>query len=252
MLPCVANRPLTLVRCERPISSPDALRHACRFLPHEPGWYEWANAPIRRLQIQEQKKVGEYLVVDSAEALVALVQGDIIEIHVWNSTVDSVEAPDRIVLDLDPGDGVSWTQLVAGALHVRELVASLGLDCWPKLTGGKGVHVVVPCLPEHGWDQIYALSHRLAQAALERDPIGFTLDFAKAKRPHKILEGLLALPPALGSRSSLTLTTSTLANNPPASCPSTSNRPGGDACTATSVQFTSRAMGITLASRGVE
>jgi bifunctional non-homologous end joining protein LigD len=187
MLPYVANRPLTLVRCERGIRSEDGLRQECRFLPHEAAWYRWAAPPIRRVQIQEQKKIGEYLVVDSAEGLAALVQGDILEIHCWNSTVDSLETPDRIVLDLDPGAGVAWAQVVAAALRVRALLTSLGLQCWPKLTGGKGVHVVVPFQPEHGWDAVYELARRLAQAVVQGDPDLFTLDFAKQKRPRKIL-----------------------------------------------------------------
>lgn len=187
MLPYVANRPLTVVRCERPILDDKASRESCRFLPHAAEWHRWVAPPVRRIQIQEQTKLGEYLVVDSADALVALVQGDIVEVHTWNSTTDRVEAPDRIVLDLDPGEGVAWSQIVAGALHVHDLLSSLGLRSWPKLTGGKGVHVVVPFLPEHGWDAVYALSHRVAQAVLERAPTAFTLDFAPDKRRHKIL-----------------------------------------------------------------
>jgi bifunctional non-homologous end joining protein LigD len=187
MLPHVANRPLTLVRCSSGISSPDALREQCQFLPHEPAWYGWASAPIRRAQIQEQHKVGEYVIVDSPEGLVALVQGDIVEIHVWNSTVDHLEQPDRIVLDLDPGESVQWAQVVAAARHIRDLLGSLGLQCWPKLTGGKGLHLVVPFQPEHGWDATYLLAHRVAQAALERHPNTFTLDFSKQKRARRIL-----------------------------------------------------------------
>lgn len=115
------------------------------------------------------------------------VQGDIVEVHAWNSTVDHLEQPDRIVLDLDPGEGVPWAQVVAAARQLRDLLSSLGLRCWPKLTGGKGLHVVVPFEPEHGWDATYLLAHRIAQAALERNPSTFTLDFSKQKRARRIL-----------------------------------------------------------------
>jgi bifunctional non-homologous end joining protein LigD len=187
MLPYVAHRPLTLVRCERGVRDADALRTECRFLPHEIGWYRWAGPPLRRVQIQEQKKVGEYLVLDSPEGLAALVQGDIVEVHCWNSTLDHLETPDRIVLDLDPGSGVTWSEVVAAARDVRALLTNLGLQCWPKLTGGAGVHIVIPFEPEHGWDAVYALAQRLAQAAAQRAPDRFTLDFAKQKRTRKIL-----------------------------------------------------------------
>lgn len=187
MLPYVANRPLTLVRCERGVRDADALRTECRFLPHEAGWYRWAHPPLRRVQIQEQKKVGEYLVVDSPAGLAALVQRDIVEVHCWSSTVDRLETPDRVVLDRDPGSGVSWAEVVAAAREVRALLASLGLQCWPKLTGGKGIHIVIPFEPEHGWDAIYTFAHRLAQAAVERAPDRFTVDFARRERTRKIL-----------------------------------------------------------------
>ena len=109
------------------------------------------------------------------------------ELHAWNSKIDHLESPERIFLDLDPGDGVSWRQTIAAALEVRAVLHSLGLDSWPKLTGGKGVHVVVPFEPEHGWAEIYALALRIAQAALERAPTMFTTSFAKDQRPGRVL-----------------------------------------------------------------
>jgi DNA primase len=81
----------------------NALRTECSFLKHTEGWHRWAAPSIRRIQIQEQKKVGEYLAADSKEALVGLVQGDIVEVHCWNLRADHVEKPDQIVFDLDPG-----------------------------------------------------------------------------------------------------------------------------------------------------
>jgi len=187
LLPYLANRPLTLVRCVRPIRSSNAWRAQCQFLPHDAGSYDWAGPPVRTVRIQEQKKIGEYPIIDSADGLVALVNGGIVELHAWNSTVDHLETPDRIVLDLDPGEGVTWSQTVAAASELRALLASLGLASWPKLTGGKGVHVVVPFLPEHGWAEIYELSHRIAQAAVERVPTTFTTSFAKHQRSRRIL-----------------------------------------------------------------
>jgi DNA ligase D-like protein (predicted polymerase) len=187
MLPYIANRPLTLVRCEGGVRKPDALRSECKFLRHEPGWHRWAHEPIRRVQIQEQKKVGEYLVVDSPEGLVSLIQGDITEIHVWNATTFDLERPDRIIFDLDPGAEVPWSGVLETAQMLRAELADRDLECWPKLTGGKGLHVVLPFAPEHGWAEVYAFSRTIAEAVARRDPASLTLDFTKAGRTTKIL-----------------------------------------------------------------
>jgi bifunctional non-homologous end joining protein LigD len=187
MLLYIAGRPLTLVRCEKGVQEPDGLRSECKFLRHAPGWHRWAHEPIRRLQIQEQRKVGEYLVVDSPEGLISLIQGDITEIHVWNATARDLERPDRMVFDLDPGPNVAWASVLAAARLVRAELASRGLESWPKLTGGKGLHVVVPLLPEHGWDAVYAFSRAVAEATAQRDPGRLTLGFAKSGREQKIL-----------------------------------------------------------------
>jgi bifunctional non-homologous end joining protein LigD len=187
MLPYIAGRPLTLVRCEKGVRKPDALRSECKFLRHESGWHRWAGAPIQRVQIQELKKVGEYLVVDSPEGLVSLIQGDIIEIHAWNATTQALEQPDRIVFDLDPGAEVPWARVVAAARLLRQHLAKRSLESWLKLTGGKGLHVVVPFAAEHGWDTVYAFARDVAGAVAAMDPTELTLEFAKAGREKKVL-----------------------------------------------------------------
>ena len=101
IVPHVSGRPLTLVHCPRGIAEP------CQFLKHAKAWRPSA---LRRVRIREKTKVGEYLVADSAPAVVALAQMGIVEIHTWNSTTDDIEHPDRIVWDLDPGPRVAWTR----------------------------------------------------------------------------------------------------------------------------------------------
>jgi bifunctional non-homologous end joining protein LigD len=187
MLPYVANRPLTLVRCERGVHATGALRRECKFLRHAAGWHRWASPPIRRVQIQELKKLGEYLVIDSPEGLVALAQGDILELHVWSATVDRLEQPDRMLFDLDPGEAVAWPRVVATAIQLRDMLSEFGLKSWAKLTGGQGVHVVVPFEPELDWSQVYELSRRVAELLVQRDPASLTLNFAKQGRADKIL-----------------------------------------------------------------
>lgn len=187
MLPYVADRPLTLVRCELGATRADALRSECKFLRHEPGYHRWVDPRVRRVAIREQKKTGEYLVVDDATALVSLVQGAIVEIHCWNARASDVERPDRWVFDLDPDPALPWSRVVEAALLVREALEKLELVSWVKLTGGKGLHVVVPFRPEFAWHDAYRAAARTAEALAQLYPHLFTTNFSKAARRERVL-----------------------------------------------------------------
>src|SRR5215210_6434995 len=95
IVPHVAGRPLTLVHC------PGGMARPCNFLKHSK---IWGPSALRRVKIQEKTKVGEYMVADSVSAVVAIAQMSVLEIHTWNSTAGDVERPNRVVIDLDPGD----------------------------------------------------------------------------------------------------------------------------------------------------
>ena len=178
MVPHVTARPLTLVHC------PEGLSGACRFMKHSK---LWGPDVLRRVRIQEKKKVGEYMVADDARGLVGLAQMGILEVHTWNSTIDDIEHPDRIVFDLDPGDNVEWAAVVAGAKLVREVLSSIGLDSFPKTTGGKGLHVVVPLIPAADWSECLDFSRNIAEAIERNNPELYTTKFAKEGRESKIL-----------------------------------------------------------------
>lgn len=83
------------------------------------------------------------LEIPSAEALLGAAQINVIEFHTWNSTVRNIGRPDRMIFDLDPGEGVSWPQVQEAAILTRALLTQLGLESWLKTSGGKGLHVVV-------------------------------------------------------------------------------------------------------------
>ncbi|MBZ0232261.1 MAG: non-homologous end-joining DNA ligase [Deltaproteobacteria bacterium] len=184
-MPHIERRPLTLVRCDRPITRDDALRTACKFLRHtrasQPGF-----AGVPRIDIPEQKKVGEYLYVDSPATLRSIIASGVIELHVWNARVDDVEHPDRVVFDLDPGDGATWQQVIDAARRLRAHLAALELEAWPRTTGGKGLHVVVPFRRGPTWDEAYAWSKEVAEALAAGDR-GLTTAFEKHHRTGKIL-----------------------------------------------------------------
>jgi bifunctional non-homologous end joining protein LigD len=131
--------------------------------------------------------MGEYLVVDNVTALISLVQANVLELHTWNATVDRIECPDRIVLDLDPGPDVSWRSIVEAAQLVRTALQALGLESFVKTTGGRGLHVVVPLVPKAEWQLGLAVARGVAEAIARLSPQHYTTAFAKAGREGKIL-----------------------------------------------------------------
>jgi bifunctional non-homologous end joining protein LigD len=185
IVPHVADRPLTLVRCPNGFGRPPAGQDpSCFFMKHAK---VWAPSSLRRVRIPELKKIGEYLIADSIAGIVGLVQMDVLEIHTWNSRFARVEQPDRLVIDLDPGSDIAWRDVVAAARIVRELLGVLDLECFVKTTGGRGLHVVVPLVPRADWSDCLAFARELARALVRAHPEQFTERFAKSGRERRIL-----------------------------------------------------------------
>jgi len=147
----------------------------------------WAPPQLKRVRIQEKTKLGEYLVIESTDAIVALAQMDILEIHTWNTREDKVELPDRVVIDLDPGTHVSWRAVVDAGRLVRDLLHTLNLESWAKTTGGRGLHVVVPVTRKRPWDECLEFARSLGEALVRHDPKLFTIQFGKRGRERQIL-----------------------------------------------------------------
>jgi bifunctional non-homologous end joining protein LigD len=177
ILPHLKDRPTTLVRC------PEGAHKTCFYQKHV-GY--WAPESVRRVKIQEKRKAGVYLVVDSLASLIGLVQIGILEIHTWNSVVERLEQPDRVVFDLDPGPGVRWTEVIECARLVRDALRALGLESFVKTTGGKGLHVVMPLTPGPSWGETTRFSHAVAESTARANPRRYVARMAKAERQGKI------------------------------------------------------------------
>jgi bifunctional non-homologous end joining protein LigD len=186
IVPHVIDRPLTLVRCPNGVRAKDghSTEPDCFYMKHSK---VWAPAALRRVRIREKNKIGEYLIADSLSAVVGLVQMDVLEIHTWNSRFSNIEHPDRLVIDLDPGDRVSWPAIVTAGRIVRELFAALDLESFAKTTGGRGLHVVVPLTPRADWSECLAFAREVALSLVRAYPDTFTERFAKRGREDKIL-----------------------------------------------------------------
>jgi bifunctional non-homologous end joining protein LigD len=178
IVPHLQGRPLTLVRC------PEGIAGECLYMKHSK---VWAPPALRRASIQEKTKVGEYLIADSVASVVSLVQMDVLEFHTWNTRIDDVERPDRIVFDIDPGAQVQWARVIESARLMRKVLRTAGLESFPKTTGGNGLHVVAPLVPRANWRECLDFSRALAEAMERHDPAAYTTVFAKAGRERKIL-----------------------------------------------------------------
>src|SRR3954464_5036353 len=186
VLPHVENRPLTLVRATAPITRADALRTQAKFVHHTERDQRFVPDAVPRIEIEEKKKTGQYCYIDSRAALIALIEAGVVEWHAWNAKVSNVERPDRVVFDIDPGEGVAWRDVVAAARLLRGILDTRDLESWVKTTGGKGLHVVVPFKPEHDWNTVFEFSRGIATAMTEASA-DYIVAFDKDRRRGKLL-----------------------------------------------------------------
>jgi bifunctional non-homologous end joining protein LigD len=178
MLPWVAKRPLTLVRC------PQGWTKECFFQKHDAGTF---GPHVHHIPIKESNgKSEDYLYVDDLDGILACVQMGSIEFHGWGSRTENVEAPDRLVFDLDPDVGLGFAEVKRAARDVRRHLADMGLQTWPMLTGGKGLHVIVPLTPQAEWPQVKDFAQRFCVALATAEPDRFTANLAKARRKGRI------------------------------------------------------------------
>jgi len=177
MLPHVANRPLTLVRC------PDGAEAKCFYQRHlgmgaSPG-------DLKQVERARSSK-GKYLYLESKNGILSAVQNGAVEFHTWGASVPDIKHPDRITMDLDPGPGIDWADLVQATKLTRTLLEKLGLKCFLKTTGGKGLHVVAPLQPKLEWDRVKEFTRLVAEFLVKAEPDLFVATMSKGKREDKI------------------------------------------------------------------
>ncbi len=144
-------------------------------------------APIHFLPIEQKNgRTEDYLYVDDEGGVIACAQADGIEFHGWGSRVEDVERPDRIAFDLDPDEGVGFEAVREAALMMRRVLRELELDSFPLLTGGKGIHVVVPLTPEANWKEVREFARRLCTGLAATEPRLFTVSLPKTDRKGRI------------------------------------------------------------------
>lgn len=178
LAPFVVNRPLALVRC------PEGISGQCFFQKHV---WRGASKAIR-LVPDPQDDAGDPLIsILDLDGLIGLVQAGVLELHPWGSALDAIEQPDQMIFDLDPGEGVTWPEVIAAAIEVRERLATLGLKSFVKTSGGKGLHVVAPLIPDADWSRVKPFTRSIAEDMARDAPERFVATISKAKRTGRIL-----------------------------------------------------------------
>ncbi|MER9022393.1 DNA ligase D [Mesorhizobium sp. M0815] len=171
----LGRRPLKLVRHSNGVT----FYHKGR-LPDVPD-------TVHQLRVQKREGgEGVRLWVDDLDGLLGLVEIGAVELHPWNTTVDDIEHADRVVIDLDPGERVEWEMIVETALKVRDMLRSEGLDSWPKVTGGKGLHVMAPLQAVITHDAARQYARRLAQQLASKHPDRYLISAAPSGRSGRI------------------------------------------------------------------
>ncbi|HKF49485.1 MAG TPA: DNA ligase D [Terracidiphilus sp.] len=178
MLPHIAGRPLTLVRCTEGSGKP------CFYQKHR-------NQMLSGLDSVDvvNRKTGAlepYITLSTTGELMQLAQLGVLEVHPWGSRNEKLEKPDRIIIDLDPDAAIDWPTLAASAKEVRKWLKARGLNSFVKTTGGKGLHVVAPVRPENEWQELKQFTHDFVLAMEKDNPKLFLTRMTKAARAGKI------------------------------------------------------------------
>ncbi|WFU50318.1 DNA ligase D [Sinorhizobium terangae] len=178
MLPHILNRPVSLVRC------PTGRSQDCFFQRHP-----FTGMPSSVETFQSTNSEGEtksYLSVGDAKGYLALAQFGVVEFHTWGTVTKQLEKADRIVFDLDPGEGITWREVVEAAVHVRGELEALNLVPFVKTSGGRGVHVVVPIVPKLNWKKVHQATSAIATRLAATAPEVFTTTMGKENRVKRI------------------------------------------------------------------
>jgi len=178
MLPYIADRPLSLVRCPEGSGKPCFFqKHVNSMLPPGIGSVDIAD---------KHGKVEPYITLSTAEALTGLAQMGVLEVHPWGSCNEDLERADRLIFDLDPDEALEWDVLTGAAVEVRKRLKKIGLESFLKTTGGKGLHVVAPIEPDLRWPELKDFAHRFVLAMEKLNPELYLTKMTKAARKGKI------------------------------------------------------------------
>lgn len=177
MLPYMKSRPVALVR------APDGIDGELFFQKHD----EHSSIPgARFLDKKFDPGHAPLMVLDSVTALVGAAQMGAVEFHSWNATVPAIEHPDRFVLDLDPDPSLPWDTVIEATELTKALLDELGLRSFLKTSGGKGLHIMVPLVRRHSWEEVHGFSQGVARHLAATLPSRFSATMGAKNRIKKV------------------------------------------------------------------
>lgn len=176
MLKHAKDRPTSLVRC------PDGSDKKCFFQKHLLAGFE----AFGSVKVKESSGTGDYLTIKDEAAFVSGAQMGVLEFHIWGSRDDDIERPDRLVFDLDPDEELPFAQVAQAALDLRDLLETAGLRSFPMVTGGKGIHIVLPIRRQKSFEEIEPFCSGFARRLAAAEPDRFVAKMSKAVRKGRI------------------------------------------------------------------
>lgn len=177
LLPEIVGRPLSVIRC------PAGIERPCFFQKHMTAGLERVSTVTLK---EESGAQADYLVVDDLAGLMELVQFNTLEFHPWGARADTPDVADRVVFDLDPGPNVPFAEVKRAATDIRRLLAGMELQSFLRVSGGKGLHVVVPLSPGCDWDLTRRFARGFADALAQSEPDRFLATATKSRRTRRI------------------------------------------------------------------
>ncbi|MER9407027.1 DNA ligase D [Mesorhizobium caraganae] len=178
MLPHIMGRPVSLVRC------PTGLPKDCFFQRHA-----FTGMPPSVVTFDTVNSEGEtksFLSVEGAKGYLALAQFGVVEFHTWGTHRTSLDKPDLIVFDLDPGEGIAWREVVEAAVHIKGQLEGLGLVPFAKTSGGSGIHITVPVTQKQNWKKLHQATSAISTHLAATAPDTFTTTMGKENRKRRI------------------------------------------------------------------
>ena len=173
------DRPLTVTRYPEGIHQEGFYQKDCP--GYAPEWIE--TYPVVS---DERGKVTRYILANDAATLVWLANQAAIEYHPWMSRVNAPAHPDYVVIDLDPSKGATFAQVKEVARFVRDALAALNLQSFPKLSGATGIHVYVPVEPRYTYETTSAFAGYIGELAVRALPAFATNERLVKNRGRKV------------------------------------------------------------------